>query len=194
MRSLIGLFWALGGALIGGLLSGLAANLFASLTNMTSRDGAAGYFVIGIGLLGAVLGGVAGVVLYARRAPTGEAGAFALAGVLGVAGLIALVALSVWAFMNLREAPLEYDGAMANLELELRMQTSHMPADTNSRWLSVEVHTAKTRPEGTPLWSKARIEGAHTTIPVVQGPLYRAGSRIIVVTKTDAKPKCSHRA
>ncbi len=139
-------------------------------------------FMIGIGLLGAVLGGVAGVVLYARRAPAGEAGAFAMSGVLGVAGLIALVALSVWAFMNLREAPFEYDGALANLELELRLQTSHMPADTSSRWLSVEVLTAKTRPEGTPLWSNMRGEGTQTIIPVLQGPLFRSGSRIIEVT------------
>lgn len=181
MRSLIGLLWALGGAVAGFVLLALAAALFAKVTNMTTREGAQGYFIMGLGLVGAFLGLVAGLIWFAKSAPPGQAGAFTVSGVLGVAGLIAVLAASLWAFVNLREAPLEYDGALANLELELRVKSTELPADLTSRWLSLEVHTPKTRPEGIPLWSNVRQEGAYSIIPVVQGPLYRSGSRVIVV-------------
>src|SRR5215212_1831790 len=119
MRSLVGLVWALGGG-IAGLIVGLAgASVFASATNMTSREGASGYFVISIGLIGALIGLIVGLVMYGRSAPPGQAVAHTGFGALGFVALVAAVAVSIWAFMQLREAPLEYDGAMANLELEV---------------------------------------------------------------------------
>jgi len=181
MRSLIGLLWALAGAVAGFVAFAVAAALFAKVTNMTTREGAQGYFIMGLGLIGAFVGLVGGLVWFAKSAPPGQAGAFTVSGVLGIAGLIAVVAASLWAFVNLREAPLEYDGALANLELELRMKTSELPSELATRWLSIEVQTAKTRPEGIPMWSRVRQEGEHSIIPVVQGPLYRSGSRVIVV-------------
>jgi hypothetical protein len=83
--------------------------------------------------------------------------------------------------MNLREAPLMYAGAMANLEMELRIRTVELPAGESPRWLDVEVQTAKTRPAGTVLWSNRRTDGEFTIIPVIQGPLFRSGNRVIVV-------------
>jgi hypothetical protein len=185
MRGLLGLVWALGGAVAGFVVFAAAALLFAKLSSMTDREGAVGYFVLGLGLLGAVLGLIAGLVWYARQAPPGQAGASALSGVLGVVGLVAVLAACVWAFLSLREAPLEYDGAMATLELELRVRTSEVPPNAESGWFTVEVQTASTRPEGIPLWDRARTEGDVTIIPVVQQPLYRSGSRSIVVAVRD---------
>lgn len=182
MRSLLGLAWALGGAVAGFVALGTAALLFAKLSSMTDRDGAVGYFVIGVGLLGAVLGLIVGLVWYARHAPPGQMGATALSGGLGVVGLAAVLAASVWAVVSLREAPLEYDGAMATLELELRVRTSDMPINAESGWFTVEVQTASTRPEGEPRWDRKRAEGDVTIIPVVQQPLYRSGNRTIVVS------------
>ncbi len=185
MRTLIGLLWALGGAVAGLVVGGLIGMAIVKVANVTSREGASGYAVIGVALIGAVIGLVAGVVMYGRSAPAGQGTAFAGSGVLGVLGLIALMAAGVWAFMNLREAPLEYGGAMANLELELRVPTTELPDSVTSRWFNIEVQTAKTRPEGTVLWSNRRTEGPYTIVPVVQGPLYRSGSRVIVVTLSD---------
>lgn len=88
--------------------------------------------------------------------------------------------------MNLREAPLEYNGAMANLEWELRVEPGDAPEGSASRWLDIEVQTAKTRPVGTVLTSSLRTEGDHLIIPVVQGLVYRAGQRVIVV-RVDAR-------
>jgi hypothetical protein len=60
--------------------------------------------------------------------------------------------------MQLREAPLEYNGAMANLELEFRIRSADLPPSASDGWLNVEVQTAKTRPEGTVIWSAKRVK------------------------------------
>ena len=181
MRSLVGLLWALGGAIVGLIIGLVGASVFASVTNMSTREGASGYFVIAIGLITAVIGLVAGLVLYGRSAPTGQGAAHTGSGSLGFVVLVAAVALSLWAFLQLREAPLKYNGAMASLELEFRVKSADLPTSSSDRWLNVEVQTTKTRPEGTVIWSSKRDEGEYTIIPVVQGPLYRSGSRMIVV-------------
>jgi len=181
MRSLVGLLWALGGAIAGLIIGLVGGAVFAAATHMSSREGASGYFVIAIGLIGAVLGLIVGLVMYGRSAPVGQGAAYTGSGTLGFVALVAAVAVLLWAFMQLREAPLDYDGAMANLELEFRIRSADLPASSSNGWLNVEVQTAKTRPEGTVLWSDKRTEGEYTIIPVVQGPLYRSGSRMIVV-------------
>jgi hypothetical protein len=181
MRSLVGLLWALGGGIAGLIVGLVGASVFASVTNMTSREGASGYFVVAIGLIGALIGLILGLVMYGRSAPAGQAGSYTGFGTLGFVGLAAAVAVCIWAFMQLREAPLEYNGALANLELELRIRSADLPASPSDGWMDVEVQTAKTRPAGTVIWSSKRIEGEHTIIPVVQGPLYRSGNRVIVV-------------
>ena len=180
MRSLVGLLWALGGAIVGLIVGLVGASVFAAVTHMSSREGASGYFVVAIGLIGAVIGLIAGLVMYGRSAPAGQGAAHIGSGMLGFVALVGAVAILLWAFMQLREAPLEYDGAMANLELEFRIRSADLPASSSDGWLNVEVQTEKTRPEGTVLWSSKRTEGEHTIIPVVQGPLYRSGSRMIV--------------
>jgi hypothetical protein len=128
-----------------------------------------------------VIGVVVGMLLYGRSAPAGQAATYAGSSALGMIGLVLAVAFGLWAFMNLRETPAMYGGSQANLEMELRVRTQDAPAEDSTGWLNVEVQTTKTRPEGTVLWSQARIEGDSRIIPVVQGALYRAANRVIVV-------------
>ena len=73
----------------------------------------------------------------------------------------------------------------AVIEMEVRVSNADLPASASDRWLSVEVQTEKTRPEGTVIWSAKRTEGEYSIIPVAQGPLYRSGSRMIVVRVGD---------
>lgn len=181
MKSVVGLLWALGGAVAGLIVGVIAAVVMAKVTNASNREGEQGYVMIAFALIGAVIGLVLGLVLYARSAPSGQASAFFSSGTMGVFGLVAVIAAALWAFMNLREAPLKYGNAMANLEMEFRTLTTSIPADADERWLNVEVQTSSTRPEGTVMWSRRRTEGAYTVVPAVQGPLYRSGSRFIVV-------------
>ncbi|MEP6763215.1 MAG: hypothetical protein ABJB66_02835 [Gemmatimonadaceae bacterium] len=181
MRSLVGILWGLGGAIAGFIIAMIGASIYAGLTDMTTREGARGYFTIAIGLIGAVIGLIVGLVLYARSAPSGEGAAFFSWGTLGFVGLVAAIALSLWAFMQLRETPLMYSGSQASLEMEFRVKSADLPASASANWLNVEVQTAKTRPEGTVSWSSRRVEGEYTIIPVSQGALYRSASRMIVV-------------
>ncbi|MEO7363647.1 MAG: hypothetical protein ABI120_25175 [Gemmatimonadaceae bacterium] len=181
MRILLGLFWALVGGVAGFIVGALGASIYASATNMSGREGARGYFMIVIGLIGAVVGIVSGLVLYGRSAPSGQAVAYSGSGTLGFVALVAAIALSFWAFMQLREAPLEYGGSFASLEMEFRAKTTDIRSDNPKTWLNVEVQSGKTRPEGDVRWSSRRIDGEYTIIPVSQGPLVRSGSRVIMV-------------
>lgn len=181
MRGLVGLLWALGGAIAGFIAGVLIALAIAKVTDASNREGAQGYFAIALGLIGALVGVVAGLTVYARSAPRGQGLANVGSGALGLVGLAAVIAIAIWAFLNLREAPLQYDGAMANLEMELRFRNTELPMGDVSRWIDIEVQTANTRPVGTILWDSKRTEGEFTIVPVVQGPLYRSGSRVIVV-------------
>lgn len=185
MRSIVGLLWALVGAVAGLVAGAIIATAISTVTHASNREGAQGYYMVGLGLIGAVVGLIAALVIYARSAPAGQAVAYGGSGVVGVVGLVALIAIALWAFMNLREAPLEYSGAMASLELELRIPTAQIPADAAGYWLNVEVQTAKTRPEATVMWSNRRVEGEFTIVPAIQQPIYRSGSRVIVVRIKD---------
>ena len=181
MRILLGLFWALVGGVVGASVLGVGASLYAAATDMTSREGARGYFVIGIGLLGAIIGIIAGIVLYGRSAPSGQGATYSGSGALGFVGLIAVIALGLWAFMQLQEKPLMYNGnAQADLEMEFRTKSTNIPTTNPENWLYVEVQTTKTRPVGSVSWSSRRVEGEYTIIPVTQGAFYRAANRVIM--------------
>ncbi len=181
MRSIIGLLWALGGAVAGFVAGAIVSTVISTVTHVSNREGAQGFYMIGLGLIGAVVGLIVALVLYARSAPPGQAAAYGGSGVLGVAAVVALVALGLWGYTNLREGPLEYSGAMASLELELRIPTAQLPSDASRSWINVEVQTANTRPEASVRWSTRRVEGAFTIVPAIQQPIYRSANRVIVV-------------
>lgn len=181
MRSLVGLLWALGGAVAGLVVGVIAAMVLVKVTNTSNREGAQGYVLVAVGLLGAVVGLVAGLVLYARSAPTGQGTAFLGSGTMGVFAVVAAIAVGLWAFMYFRETPATYDGAMATLELEFRVLTDALPADFDGYAFNVEVQTSNTRPSANVSWSSRRVDGSYTIIPAFQGPLYRAGTRFISV-------------
>lgn len=181
MKALIGLLWALGGMLLGGLLFGMGASLYAQVSQMSTREGAAGYFVIILGLIGGLLGLVAGLVFYARGAPAGDGLRQFGQGVLGLVVLIAVIAVALWAWVESRELPVTYEGqAQANLLLEFRGQAASLPTSAASQWLDVEVTTANTRPVALVLQDELRRDGTQLIIPAVQGPLVRASNRLVV--------------
>ncbi|MEO8478041.1 MAG: hypothetical protein ABI542_00300 [Gemmatimonadota bacterium] len=185
MRILLGLFWALVGGVMGFVVGAGGAAAYASAANMSEREGARGYFVVAFGLVGAIVGIITAIVRYGRSAPKGQGAAYTGSGVAGIVGLAAVIVLSVWAYMQLIEKPLEYGNAQANLEMEFRVSTADISTTATGDWLNVEVQTAKNRPVGDVGWSSRRVEGDRTIVPVVQGPLYRAGSRMIVVSIGD---------
>lgn len=181
MKAVIGLLWALGGMVLGSVLFALGASLYAQATHASNREGAVGYFVVALGLIGGLLGLVAGLIWFARSAPAGEAMRQLGLGVLGLLALVAVLAAAVWAWVQTREVPVTYDGnTQASLLLEFRAQAASMPAGPVRQWLDVEVNTANTRPVALVLQDEVRHEGTQLVVPAVQGPLIRAGNRLVV--------------
>lgn len=190
MKALLGLLYGLGGITLGFVLGAGLSLLINHFNPSSSREGAAGYLMIAMGLVGALLGLVAGLVFYARSAPTGQALPQFGHGTLGVVLAVTLVVAGLWAFLQLREAPFLYNGnTQASLLMEFRVKSDKAPIQLKGGWpwLSVEVTTPNTRPEGTPSWDRARIEGEHLIVPAVQGPLMRSGNRLIVARVRSAK-------
>lgn len=181
MKSLVGLLWGLGGAALGFVLFAFGAALFAQLSHMTSREGASGYFMMALGLIGGVLGLVVGLAWFGLRAPTGHGWGQFSHGVLGLAGFAVLLGAAGWAWVYTREGPALYDGnTQANLLLEFRIAAESAPVEAARRWLNVEVTTANTRPVALVLQDQVRHEAQHLVVPAVQGPLLRSGQRLVV--------------
>lgn len=181
MKSLIGLLWALGGMVLGGLVFGLGASLYAQASHASNREGAVGYFVVAMGIIGGLLGLVAGLVWYARSAPAGQGLQQFSLGMLGVVAFVVVVVALVWAWGQSHELPVVYNGnTQASLLLEFRIQAASVPSGSARQWLDVEVTTAKTRPTALVLPDQVRHEGDQLIIPAVQGPLIRASNRLVV--------------
>lgn len=181
MRVFIGLFWALGGMALGFALFAAGAALFAQVTQASNREGAIGYFVIALGIVGAVLGLVAGLGWVARSAPAGDAWSHLGQALLGLGLLAAMLGLVGWVWVDGHELPVKYGGeTQANLELEFRIAATAAPAGAARQWLSVEVTGRKTRPQALVLQDAMRHEEGHLVVPAVQGPLLAVRGRLVV--------------
>ncbi|MBI3368125.1 MAG: hypothetical protein HY021_06695 [Burkholderiales bacterium] len=173
--------WSLGGMALGLMLFTAGAALFAQRAHVSTREGAAGYFVVALGIIGAILGLVAGLGVYTHNAAPGEGWLRLGLGSLGLAALAATLVVVGWFYLQSHELPVKYDGqTMANLELEFRMPANAILSTPVRQWLSVEVTTRKTRPEALVLQDATRLEGSHLVVPAVQGPLHGAWNRLVV--------------
>ena len=105
---------------VGLLLSGFTANACVDWYHISSREGAAGIFVIGLALLGGIASGVVGLII-ARVVAAGtdpgfgKALAVSLGLVLGIGGLVAL------ACHGLADIPPTLEGEELRLEVEIRL-------------------------------------------------------------------------
>lgn len=181
MPLLLGLLCALAGMAIGAVVFGAGASVFVRVTRASNREGTVGYFVIGLGLVGGLLGLVAGLVWHGRSAPAGEGLLQLGQGVLGLVLFVALLALGCWASVQTREVPVRYHGqTQASLLLEFRAPAASLPDGGARRWLGVDVNTATTRPVALVLDDGVRDEAGARVVPAIQGPLVRSGRRVIV--------------
>ncbi len=160
-------------ALLTGIVSAIAAGFvaagYATWYRVSSFEGAGGYMVIGVGLLGGLAGLVFGLVV-ARYGAGGEAGSFpsALSVALGSVAVIAGVAAGGgWL---LAEHPPTLDGHELMLEVELRLPPGQAPgaAPQAGDFFNLEVLVDQqfhSRQSGEFSPQEARQEGARWIVP-----------------------------
>jgi hypothetical protein len=112
------------------LLAGGIANACVGWYRITSREGASGYFVVMIALLGGVAGAVLGLVV-ARVVASGSEPGFATGLLLATALIAALAGLAALACRLLADIPPRLGGRELQLEVELRLPSDEprAPAD-----------------------------------------------------------------
>ena len=111
---------ALLSAIVGLVGSGLVALLAVDWYRITSREGASGFFVVGMGLVGAFCGGAIGTVV-SRLAAAGSAPGFwkALGVSLGV--IVGILGVIAGAARLLADVPPEIEGESVWLQVEVRL-------------------------------------------------------------------------
>jgi len=184
-------------AIFNGILTAICAAVSAGLValgcvdwyRVSSREGASGFFVVGVGLAGAMAGMVLGVVV-SRVVAAGPAPAFwkAAAASCGIAvGLCGVTALAAWALADI--AP-EWDGESLDLRVELRLPAGDtdpagLPAEKTFFTLgSVDPSTHVQRDSWRGEWRLAerRLEQGRWIVPGVVAILSARGDRTLDAT------------
>lgn len=166
MTWLISLGTALLMAVLGAFAMGVLADRWTVWFRVTSAEGAAGYFVLLYGLLGAVGGFLVGL-LCARYAVQGDDARFlhglglGACWVLGVVGVLAVVS------HTLADHPPKLEGKSLVLDVEIRMASgAPKPAtdDLNSM-VTLENGLGRTTSWTTVPWARAREGDGHWVLP-----------------------------
>jgi hypothetical protein len=185
------LFIALLTAILGLFASGVVANLAVSWYRISSFEGGAGYFVIGMALLGGIIAAIIGVVT-ARIVAGGADPSFLRALgissgiVLGAAGAIGGVA------RLLADVPPEIDGKRLLLEVEFRWPEAApdprtLPGEPRLHFgaLGSFSRVVRWREEGALFMDLARREDGRWVVPGVVGIFTSRGRRIVDVEAGD---------
>lgn len=176
--------------LVAGILAGWIANLAAGWYRMSSFEGASGYFVVGMALVGAVGGLLLGLVI-SRTIGAWTTPSFLKA--LGAAQLSALLVLGAigGASRMLADVPPRLGGHTMLLAIELRWPAGQTPvplADSAEWYLRLSaVHgsTARASVEG-PLWrNDARHEDGRWIVPGAVEVFTSRGKRMLSVAPDD---------
>ena len=170
-------------AIVAGALAGLVAGLITDWHRMSSFEGASGYFVVGMILLGAIAGFLLGVV---TSRLLGDA---SMLKALGVAVTITCAIAAVVAGISRSQAdiPPTIDGESLVLAIELKWPSGRVPVTTGNgvepfvRLSALQGNTVRMSQEG-PLWFEdAREEDAHWIVPGAVDLFTGRGRRLLRV-------------
>lgn len=168
------------------LLAGWTANLAVEWYRISSFEGKAGYFVVGMALLGLIAGIIIGLV--ASRVVAGGAYPSVLRGLLGaeavVLGVVGGVALTA---RLLADVPPRFNGEVVHLAVEIAWPPGEVlpPATDMLPWF-VQLHSSVGRTvrasQAGPLWrADARQEDGRWIVPGVVSLFTGRGDRVITV-------------
>ena len=182
-----GFFIALIGGIIGivsGFFAGaFAGSLIAAATHMSNFEGAAGYFAVLIGLLGAVIGLILGVWIAFRVLGVRKGiGAVMAYGVLSLGSIIAGGAVVIW-LMLFFDSTLNRGSAKPQALFEIRMSPGTKLAADRS---DVEIELNTDQNSAYAYKSKEEYQYNDGNRPVISGGVdlaFRTSSRIIVLKR-----------
>lgn len=193
MTWLTSIFAALLTGLTGLLLAGFISNACVSWYSVSSREGAAGYFVIFTAIGGGIAGFVVGLItarLVAANYGAGflkEFGA-AFAVVLLIAGVAALLC------RLLADVPPTLDGQELTLEVEFRFPTTTntaTPPTAEGKWTfqlaSLSGYTQRKSDTGTIVTDKTRLENGSWRVPTEVFLFTERGKRSVCLYRNETK-------
>lgn len=173
-------------SIVGAFLSGFIAALSVEWYQISSFEGASGYFVVGMGLVGAMVGGVVGLVM-SRIVAARPHPSFGRAVAYSKATMIALV-IVVGGIARLQaDVPPTIGGEALLLAVEVRWPKSQTtsPVTDSSHWsLRLSASSGRTVrvSKNGPMWkSDARFEGGHWIVPGAVEVFTSRGDRILDV-------------
>ncbi|MCB1865537.1 MAG: YrzE family protein [Chromatiales bacterium] len=174
----------LSGAL-GLAVAGYVAAAWANWYHVSNFEGASGYLVVGIGLLGGVAGIVIGVLVSRYLGGPGSAG-FLKAGLISLACIASIGGIAaVIGRMGADIAP-EQDGQTLTLEVELRFPAGERP-DADADWrfelASVEGGRQRAKQEGGVRMDAVREEAGRWIMPAGVYLFTQRGQRVIRLAK-----------
>lgn len=193
MTWLVSFFVSLLSGVAGLLLTGIISNACVSWYSVSSREGAAGYFVIFTALGGGIAGFIIGLITarivvakYGAEFPM-QLGA-ALGIVLAISGVAALLC------RLLADVPPTIDGQELTLEVEFRFLASTntaTPPTAAGEWTfqlaSLSGYTQRNSDTGTVVTEKARLEGGRWIVPTEVLLFTERGKRSVSLYRNESK-------
>lgn len=168
-------------ALAGAVLAGLIANQAVGWYGITSFEGASGYFVVAMVLIGAVAGLVIGLVASRAAGPAG----FGRGLVTGLGCTLVLAGVIAGVARLMADVPPKLDGRSLLLSVEVAWPagTSPLEQPDSSEWLvrlsALRGRAARVSAEG-PLWrEEARLEEGRWVVPGAVGLFTSRGARML---------------
>ena len=193
MTWLTSIFVSLLSGVAGLLLAGFISNACVSWYSVSSREGAAGYFVIFTAIGGGIAGFIVGLIT-SRVVAANYGGGFSKE--LGAALGVVLVVAGIAAFLCrlLADVPPTIEGRELMLEVEFRFPASTntaMPPTAEGKWTfqlaSLAGYTQRKSDTGTIATDKARLENGRWIVPTAVLLFTERGKRSVGLYRDESK-------
>ncbi|HYI93428.1 MAG TPA: hypothetical protein VEX68_07785 [Bryobacteraceae bacterium] len=178
------ILWAMLGGLAGGALLCISSFFlgawYAEASNMSNMEGARGYFAVAMGMIGAVAGLPAGIILTLRRRRNrGSAGNLVVGSLSSVAGVVAVGILGVGIWWMMQPKILAHNGPTPLLDFEVMPSMTMKTIDLDR--LVVELQTDHNGADG--VWKRDhnREENGRQIFAGYVPLYFRTSQRMLVI-------------
>jgi uncharacterized membrane protein YhaH (DUF805 family) len=178
------ILWAMLGGLAGGALLCISGfflgSWYAEASHMSNMEGARGYFAVAMGMIGALAGLPAGIILtLRRRRDRGSAGNLVVGSLTAVVGVVAVGILGVGIWWMMQPKILAHNGPTPLLNFEVMSPITMKTIDLDR--LEVELQTDHNEADG--VWKRddSREENGHQIFAGYVPLHFRTSQRMLVI-------------